>query len=203
MPVITRLVAGKKNPNRVNIYLDDQFTLALSLDEVVKHGLKKGLEITSETIRSLQTLDEQDKIYAKILNFLSYRPHSEAEVRSRLRIYQALDPEVIILRLYESHHLDDLKFAQWFVDSRSIHKLRSPIALTAELARKGISREIIAQVISGTPDPSVTISHILTKKLGDHHPLSAPKRQKTYAYLSRQGFAWETIKEVVKDWESE
>lgn len=206
MPIITRLVAGKRNPNRVNLYLDAHFALALSLDEVVKRGLKKGLELTEEQVSALKQTDAADKLYAKILNFISFRPRSVKEVRDRLREYEVKDlaaQNLLIERLTRQGYLDDLQFATWLVESRNTHKLRSPRAILAELSAKGISHEIQEQVLSMMSDPAITILGILTKKLGSPRVLSSEERQKIGTYLVRQGFAWDQVKAVVKSWESE
>lgn len=206
MPIITRLTQGKKNPNRVNLYLDNQFAFALSIDEVAKHSLKKGLELKSEQIESLKDTDETNYIFAKLLNFLSYRPRTVKEVRDRLYKYKVNDKvkqDILIERLQSKGYLDDLKFTQWFIESRNTHRPRSPRMLTAELKTKGVSEEVIKSVINEVADETETIRHLLTKKLGVPHTLDQLTRQKIYAYLGRQGFSWDKIKEVVKTWESE
>ncbi len=206
MPIITRLVQGKKNPNRVNLYLDNQFAFALSIDEVAKHSLKKGLELKSEQIESLKDTDQTDHIYAKILNFLSYRPRTVKEVRDRLYKYKVNDKvkqDLLIERLQSKEYLDDLKFTQWFIECRNTHRPSSPRMLTAELKTKGVSEEVIKSVINEVADETETIRHLLAKKLGTPHTLDQTEKQKIYSYLSRQGFVWDKIKEVVKSWESE
>lgn len=206
MPTITRLVQGKKNPNRVNLYLDDQFAFALSIDEVAKHSLKKGLELDDVSIEMLKKNDESEYIFAKILNFLSYRPRTVKEVKDRLYKYEvkeALDQDQIIARLQAKGYLDDVAFASWFIDSRNAHRPRSPRMMVSELKSKGISETIIKSVMSQVSPESSTIEKLLTKKLGANRPLIDAEKQKIYAFLSRQGFSWEGIKEVVKSWESE
>lgn len=206
MPIITRLVQGKKNPNRVNLYLDGQFVFALSIDEVAKNNLNKGLELSPTQIEVLKDIDKTDHVYAKILNFLSYRPRTVKEVRDRLWKYDVKDTvkqNELIMRLQEKGYLDDLKFAQWFIQSRNTHRPRSPRMLTQELKSKGIGEDVINSVISQTTNEKVTIAHLLTKKLGNSHPLDQLTRQKIFTYLARQGFAWDKVKEVVKSWESE
>lgn len=206
MPIITRLTQGKKNPNRVNLYLDNQFAFALSIDEMAKHSLKKGLELSNEQIEILKDIDETDYIFAKLLNFLSYRPRTVKEVRDRLYKYKVNDKvkqDLLIERLQSKGYLDDLKFTQWFIESRNTHRPRSPRMLTAELKTKGVSEEVIKSVINEVADETETIRHLLTKKLGVPHTLDQLTRQKIYAYLGRQGFSWDKIKEVVKSWESE
>lgn len=206
MAIITRLVQGKKNPNRVNLYLDGEFSFTLSIDEVPKNGLKKGLELTESQISELIENDNNDKVYAKILNFISYRPRTIKEVKDRLYQYEVVDPVKqlpIINKLIERGYLDDLVFAKWFIGSRNTHRPRSPRMLSQELMSKGVDREIIKSVLNEINKEEDTILRLLKKKLGDSHVLDAPKRQKITSYLGRLGFSWGVIKEVVKRWESE
>lgn len=206
MPVITRLIQGKKNPNRVNLYLDDVFAFALSLDEVVKNNLKKGLELSDGQIALLKETDETEYLYAKLLNFLSYRPRAVKEVRDRLYKYGVKDianQSSLINKLQSKGYLDDLAFARWFTLSRNTHRPRSSRMLMQELKAKGVSSDIIHSVIGEASAEDATITRLLDKKLGTRRPLEAVERQKIFGYLSRQGFAWETIREVVKTWESE
>lgn len=206
MAIITRLVQGKKNPNRVNLYLDDVFAFALSIDEVVKQGLKKGVELSEEKVAKLKDADATDYIYAKILNFLSYRPRTIKEVRDRLYKYEVRDTtkqEALITRLIAKGYLDDLAFARWFIDSRNTHRPRSPRRIEQELLSKGISRETIREVIKTVSDPKQVIQALLSKKLGISRVLTLVERQKITTYLARQGFSWQDIAAVVKTWESE
>lgn len=206
MPVITRLVQGKKNPNRVNIYLDGAFSFALSIDEVVKNGLKKGLNLTDEKINALIETDINDKAYSKILNYISYRPRTIKEVKDRLRQYEvdeSIAQNNIINKLVSSGYLNDAEFAKWFISSRNEHRPRSLKMLSQELRAKGVPSEVILTVLPNVADESITIRRILSKKLKNNRVLENIERQKIYSFLSRQGFPWEKVKEVVKQWESE
>ena len=206
MSIITRIVAGKRNPSRANVYVDGKFAFALSIDEAVKNHLKPSLEITEETVEGLRAKDNADKVYGKILNFLSFRPRSVKEVKDRLYQYEikdVMEQKIIIEKLQSHGYLDDLTFAKWFIESRNTHKLKSPRLIRQELAAKGISRELLDQVMTEVVSPEVTISRLLSKKLGDKRHLNPAERQKISAFLARQGFPWEKIAEVVKRFESE
>ena len=45
MPIITKIEAQKKNEDRVNIYLNEQFFMGIYKEIVFTLGLKKGMEI--------------------------------------------------------------------------------------------------------------------------------------------------------------
>lgn len=206
MPVITRLVQGKKNPNRVNLYLDDEFAFALSIDEVGKKSLKKGLELSPSEIEDLKKADSDEYIYGKILNFLSFRPRTVKEVRDRLWKYEVKDEDsqnLVIDKLKSKGYLDDIAFARWFIESRNTHRPRSISMLKMELSQKGVPKDIISDLVATMGDEKATILHLIDKKLGNHRILGKPELAKIQSYLVRQGFAWDKVSEVVKSWQSE
>ena len=91
----------KKNPGRVNVYLDDEF--AFGLAKIVAVWLKIGQELDEAKIAKLKAEDEAEVVYQKALHFLSFRPRSEGEVRQRL-LKQKYDETIIdatIVRLKE------------------------------------------------------------------------------------------------------
>ena len=162
MPVITRLVQGKKNPNRVNLYLDDEFAFALSIDEVGKKSLKKGLELSPGEIEDLKKADSDEYIYGKILNFLSFRPRTVKEVRDRLWKYEVKDEDsqnLVIDKLKSKGYLDDIAFAKWFIESRNTHRPRSISMLKMELSQKGVPKDIVSGLVATMGDEKATILH--------------------------------------------
>ena len=182
------------------------FAFALSIDEVGKRELKKGLELTDIQIEEMLTKDINDKAYGKVLNFISYRPRTLKEIRDRLKQYEVDDKETqnyIIDRLTANGYIDDVAFARWFVESRNIHRPRSHRMLTQELMIKGVSKEDITLAMDSANGEETSILKVLNKKLGEHRHLESVERQNILGYLGRQGYSWELIKEVVKSWESE
>jgi regulatory protein len=205
MPEIT-VCPREENPNRVNLYLDDEFAFALSIDEVARQNLKKGLILTDEQITNLKEADQNEYVYAKILNFLSFRPRTIKEVRDRLKKYEVADKgiqDLFISRLKTNGYLDDIAFAQWFISSRNTHRPRSKRMLAQELASKGVGQGDISSVIGEVNDENDSIRRLLIKKLGEPRILTLGEKQKIGAYLGRLGYSWDDIKEVVKNWESE
>jgi len=206
MPKITRLVQGKKNPSRVNLYLDDEFAFALSIDEVAKNGLKKDLELTNTQIAKLKSNDAVSLVYAKIINFLSYRPRSVKEVKDRLTKYKIIGDsaqDVYLSQLKRNGYLDDTAFAKWYINSRNTHKHRSKRMLMYELSRKGVPKAVLDSLLTFMNDDVSTIASIITKKFGAPRQLDIPEKHKIQTFLVRQGFAWEQVSSVVKSWQSE
>ena len=90
--MITALRFQKRNSNRVNVYIDGQFAFGLAAIEAAH--LRVGQTLSDDDVARLQMQDEAEQAYERALNFLSYRPRSEAEVRRKLR-EKNMEEEVI------------------------------------------------------------------------------------------------------------
>ena len=83
------------------------------------------------------------------IRLLARRAHSRAELRQKLarRGFERGDVDATIVRLAEMGYLDDAAFARGLVRRRS--GSRGALALSAELAAKGIDREGTAAALAG------------------------------------------------------
>lgn len=191
MPTITRLAQGKRDPTRVNLFLDGKFAFSLSADEVIKRGLTKDSELQDQSLRELESLSNQEKLFSKVINFISYRPRSIKEVNDRLYKYLGKGEEEVkssmIDRLKELGYLDDEAFAKWFVESRSAHRPRSKRHLASELYSKGIDKVIIDNALASSGDEKEALKKLIAKKKNMEH-------DKLVAFLARRGFPWTLIK---------
>ena len=83
------------------------------------------------------------------LNLLSRRAHSRAEIRRKLgrRGYGEEEVESTVARLVELGYLDDRAFAEGHVRRRS--PLLGRLALSAELAARGVDRDVADEALGG------------------------------------------------------
>src|SRR3990172_716848 len=84
MNQITDIVQQKKDPKRVNIFLDGKFAFGISLESKIVNHLKIGEQLTAEKVQNLIFSDQVERLYDKAIKFLSYRPRSEKEIRDNL-----------------------------------------------------------------------------------------------------------------------
>lgn len=196
---ITALKAQKRNPNRINVYLDGDF--AFGVARIVAAWLQIGQTITDEKILSLQSQDTIEVAYQKALHFLSYRQRSEDEIRRKMKDTGFTEDvtEVILARLRESGMVSDANFARGWVESRASSRPRSRRALAMELHRKGISEEIICKALAEAEDESD-----LAYRAGMRYANRLSQadwdtfRERLTAFLGRRGFTYGTIAPQVK-----
>ena len=195
---ITALKPQKRDPRRVNVYLDEAFAFGLS--QAVAMGIKVGQEINGEEINQLLARESEQAAYLRALNFISYRPRSEAEVIKNLG-KKDIDEQVIhqvVDRLRQNHLVDDTKFALEWVDNRSAFRPRSRWALAMELRQKGIAEDTIEEVLNDTDDEQLAYQ-AAQKQSRKYRGLEWQNyRRKMSAFLARRGFRYETISPIVR-----
>lgn len=199
---ITALKLQKRNRNRVNVYLDDEFAFGLS--RIVAAWLHTGQELSEEKIAELKAKDGVEVALQRALNFLSYRARSEKEVRQNLTKHGYDEPVIdeIIERLKRGGLLNDADFAEQWVDNRSEFRPRGRQVLRLELRQKGIPDEIISSTLEPLDETELAF-RAAQKKARRYRELEYPDfRKKMSGFLARRGFHYGIISEVVpKIWE--
>ena len=82
---VTSITRQKGRQNRVSIFLDDKYGFGLSLDVVHKFNIHKGQQLTAQEISIINEFELFHKAANTVLRYVSYRPRSESEIRTRLR----------------------------------------------------------------------------------------------------------------------
>lgn len=206
MPSITKLKI-QRNKQRVNLYLDGKFAFGLSLDKVIKKGLAVGQNLTQQQIEKLFFSGQLEKLYHKTLNFLSYRPRSEKEVKDYLKKHlpQELRKKVedkILTKLKKQKLIDDYKFSLWWIEQRLTFRPKGKRLLKSELFKKGISREIIDETLSTIDEQKLKnlAKEMLKKKIKRSKNISKLElKKKLFSYLARRGFDFDVIKNVIDE----
>lgn len=121
---ITALKFQKRNRERVNIYLDGEYALALTA--VAAAELRIGQFLSDAEIAALQAADARDKAYQSAVRFLGYRPRSRQEIERHLqgKGIPADVVESVLDRLAREEYLDDRAFAAYWVENRERFKPR-------------------------------------------------------------------------------
>lgn len=194
---VTALKAQKRDRSRVSVYLDGEY--AFGLPRIVAAWLQVGQVLNDEKIAELKAQDARETAYQRALRLLNYRDRSEAEIIQSLKQKQV--PEEIIAdvmeRLHHSQLVDDQRFAKTWVDNRNEFRPRSRRALAYELREKGIDEQAIQQTLDDFDELGAAYQ-AATKYAQKIKQLEWPEfRQKLYAFLTRRGFNYDTVKTTV------
>lgn len=199
---ITELKQGVKNSERVNVYVDGVYALSLDVAQVVDYKVKVGRVLSEDELAELMRASEFGKLYQRALEKALTRPYSEKEIHEYLykKIYEKkLDKKYIneiVDELKSKGYLDDRKFAEFWVENRFLKKGVSQKRLKMELAKKGVAKEIIEEVLCGRDDDA-EIEKMIAKKRGKYTD------EKLVQYLCRQGFSYDLAKTKVAEMNEE
>src|SRR5262245_24226293 len=104
----------RRGGKRINVFLDGRY--ALSLESELADSLRVGQLISADKFNSLIGDDERARGLDVALQFLSHRPRSEREIRTRLRSKGFVDGLIdrVIARLVDLKLVDDREFAAYW-----------------------------------------------------------------------------------------
>lgn len=200
MSKITGLKRGKTREKRINVFIDGKIALGVLAEVALKEGLKVGQELTASHLEALAGSDRFQRCHNAAIRFLGYRPRSEAEIRQRLqrRGFDSDCTEKTIARLKEQGLIDDIAFARFWKENRQEFSPRSRRLTKLELQRKGLTGDIIEQVVGELDDGESAYRAALNRarrlSLTDYQTL----RRRLSDYLGRRGFSYSVIDETTK-----
>ena len=192
---ITALKAQKRNPNRINVFIDGEFGFGVS--RIVAAWLSVGQIISDERIASLKIDDELEVAYQYALKLINYRMRSSNEVDHYLLEKGASQETIksVLERLKRSGLVDDSQFARNWTENRSEFRPRSRRAIKRELHFKGISEDVIEKTLNEMP-PEEELAYQAGAKyarkliFSDRFEFS----RKLSGFLARRGFSYDVIK---------
>ena len=191
---ITAIKVQKRDKQRVNIYVDGEFTFGVS--RIVAAWLQVGQTLTDEKISQLRSEELDEVAYRRALKIISYRNRSVSEVRQHLRKKQIPDEVIdhVVYRLDQNGLLDDNQFANLWVENRNEFRPRSHRMLAIELRKKGIGEDIITQVLENTTADEELAYNAAQKQVRRYRTLDWQDfRRKLGSFLARRGFSYETV----------
>jgi regulatory protein len=206
---ITSISVQQRDKNRVNVSVDGKYKFSLDLSQVTELGVKIGNEYTEAELSDLENESQFGKLYMRALEYSLMRPHSERELSDYLyrktrdtrtkegSIKKGVSKELterVYARITERGYVNDEAFARFWVENRQLRKGISKRKLQAELASKGVDRSIVDPLLSQTErNDEDELQKIIEKKAGRYDDV-----QKLIAYLARQGFGYDDIKQAIE-----
>lgn len=200
MPKITALKVQARNKSRVNVYLDGEF--ALGLVKIEAAWLKVGQSLSDADVEKLKRADADEAAYERALEFLSYRPRSEAEIRRHLKKKEMPESrmDAVVARLRRAGLVDDSSFAEQWVENRAAFRPKAKRALKAELRAKGVGANEIEAALEGVDESAAArqLAESRAPRLIRQKLSKLEFKRKLGEYLARRGFDYETISEAVE-----
>lgn len=195
---ISKIEIQKKNKNRVNIYIDNEYEFSCSTQIVYSHSLKKG-EFIDEAKKE-KIIEEDSFINCKnyALNVIERNSKTEKEMEDKLKKkgYNDITINKVVEFLKEYKLVDDRNFAELFI--RDKIKKNGKTKIKYDLSRKGISKEIIAEkLLNINLEEEETAAFVVAEKRYKLIIKTEQNYLKVYArlknYMLRAGYSLDTI----------
>ena len=187
------------------VYLDGSFAFVLYKGELSRFGIAAGEEIPEETVETIRRDVVFKRAKLRAMHLLEDMDRTEAGLREKLRqgLYPEDAAEEAVRYVKSFGYLDDTRYAENFVRSRKDSKSRREIQ--ALLLRKGISADKIEAAFEACysedeDGEEEAVRKILKKKRFSPEECDKSEMQKIYAYLARKGFRYDTVRQVIQNY---
>lgn len=197
MPIITALRVQSGGGDRISLYLDDKYAFDLPL--ICVAGLGAGQELSEAEVKALDSKSTVKAAHDRAENYLSFRPRSTEEVHRHLVKSGVSDSvaAIVVDRLRQQGTVDDVSFAQFWIENRERFKPMAPRALRYELSQKGVDQDIVESLL-GAVDAEASAERAAEKQIWRYRGKSRNDfRRKLGSWLYRRGFDRDTIHGVI------
>lgn len=203
MNIITKIEVGKRNKERVNIYIDEEYDFSISAELIYKENIKVKDKIDVDSLKKLADEDNYIKCKNTALKTIERTYKSEKELAQKLAL-KGYDDHIInrtINFMKEYNLLNDNNYATMYVKDKSRNIGKKKIKYS--LLQKGIDEEIIESELEKINNDEVKAIvyemalkkyKVFSKRENDNYKLT----QKLYRFLMGKGYDYDLIKDVVK-----
>lgn len=206
--IISKITQAKNKPKFVVLLTDTNNKYTIYKDVVKKCGLRKGDSINDSKLTEILFLDEFHRGKDTALRYFSYRQRSEYELRKKLES-KKFKPKIVdsvISNLKSIGLINDREFAESFTRDTLNGKAIGRNLLKRRLLDKKVPKDIVLQIIEksySNIDEKETALETAKKQLKKYRTtkLKSDDKQnyiRLSSFLSRRGFSWEIISNVMK-----
>jgi regulatory protein len=203
---ISAIEPQRHHLERVNVYVDGAFRLALAQEVVLRARLHPGDEVSEARLEQLAAEDLLWKARDSSLNLLSFRARTASELQRRLR-EKGFPGEVVdrcVADLVEKGLVDDSSFAETFVRDRVRLRPSGARRLAQELRVKGVdadtASEAIEEVLRSEDVSELELARVAVSKWARRSGEDRDRaRRRLYGFLARRGFGGDTVRQIMEE----
>lgn len=203
MNKITNIEVQKKNKNRVNVYIDEEFAFGCDAEIIYKYGIKKNNEVNAKQLMEIMEEENFIKCKTSALRIIERTYKTEKEITDKLREkgYDEKSINRTIDFMVEYNLLNDKKYTDMYVKDKI--KVQGINKIKYTLLRKGVCDEVIRDKITNISkdDEKEGALKLAQKKYNqiinreqDKYKVS----QKLYRFLASKGYDYDCINDVIK-----
>ncbi len=191
---IEEVKRSERKKGRFLVKLEDGDILRVTEEELLRFGLRAGIELDAEALEAVRTSARTSSAKAAAANMIGTRALSKRELTRRLvkKGNDESDAQAAADWLEDIGAVDDAGYAAALVRHYG-GKGYGPARVREELRRRGVDRELWDEALEEMPEAAEILDGLIQKKCrGD---LADPREKKRVSdALLRRGFAWSDVK---------
>ena len=177
----------------------DEKKIYLHRDIVVDYHIKAMTEISEELFEEILTASEKRRATERGLYLLDYRDYSYKELFKKLsENYDEDTCFYVVYKLTGMGLINDRRYAANLAQKYIEVKKFGPYRASAEMCRKGLSRELVNEALSKYEDDTIEILYEFVMKKYSRYLSDPDGIRKTKNALVRQGYSFDDINTVMK-----
>lgn len=188
---------SQRKQGRFLVKLEGGDLLRVTEDELLRFGLRPGLELDEDRLAALQSAAKASSVKTTAANIIGSRALSRSELQRRLvrKGADEADAQAAADWLEDIGAVNDEAYAAAVARDYG-RRGYGPQRVREELRRRGISRELWDEAMAQLPDSAAVLDTLIRKKCrGD---LSDPREVKRLSdALLRRGFSWGEVRAAV------
>ncbi|MGR6898828.1 recombination regulator RecX [Rummeliibacillus sp. BSL5] len=201
--VITKISAQKRNQERYNIFLNEEYAFSVDEGILIQYGLTKGKVLDSLMVEEIAFDDEIQRAFNRSLSYLSYQMRSEHEVRQKLKGLEFGDAVIqeALQKLKKLGFLNDESYSRALVETKKKTAKKGPRAIKMDLKKRGIEENLQQRVLDEfSEDEQAKIAKQLAEKVvrSEHRKTPVQIKQKIQDLLLRKGYSYSICERVIE-----
>ena len=191
---IEEIKRSERKKGRILIKLDSGDLLRVTEEELLRFGLRPGMELEEGLLEELKTSAKTSSAKVTAANMIGSRALSKKELERRLvrKGADEADAEAAADWLEDIGAVDDAAYAAAVARDYG-RRGYGPARVREELRRRGVPKELWDGAMEELPDSAATLDALIQKKCRGQ--LSDPKEIKRVSDgLLRRGFSWGEVR---------
>lgn len=191
---IEEVKESQRKRGRFLVKLEDGDILRVTEEELLRFGLRGGMELDGETMEALRASARSSSAKAAAANIIGSRALSKKELTERLvkKGNDASDAQAAVDWLEDIGAVNDAEYAAALVRHYG-GRGYGPARVREELRRRGVDRALWEEAMAEMPEATEILDRLIQKKCRGE--LSDPKEKKRVSdALLRRGFSWGEVR---------
>ena len=202
---VTKIEAVVNSKNRYKVYVDEQFAFVLYKGELSRYNIMLGEKLTDEIYNEIHDEVIVKRAKLRALHLLNTMGRTEHQLRHKLKQCDfkedVIDKAITYVKSFG--YVNDSEYARSYIMNRKDKKSKKELYI--QLVQKGIEAEVLEAVFEESYDNDSSkeaIYKLLAKKKYDPDNTTKEETRKIIAFLTRKGFGYEDIRQVlqVSEW---